>query len=129
MKKPVGKVIKLGGLNVWPHEQEMADILAEAGHTVEFIEPTNKKGEHTPDALIDGDKWEFKSPRASSIKAVERNLKVGRWQASRVVFYSRRMKGLPDRAIEREIRRRIPEIGGLEQVKFINRHRQIVDIN
>ena len=27
-KKSVGKVIKIGGLNVWPHEQDMADILA-----------------------------------------------------------------------------------------------------
>ena len=126
--KKVGKVIKTSGLNVWPHEQIMADILAEAGHTVEFVKPVDKKGNHTPDILLDGKKWEMKSPRASNIKAVERNLKTAKWQSDKIVFASRRMKGIPDKAIERELYCRIKEINKITQIKFINRHRKIIDI-
>jgi len=43
--KQRGKVIKAGGLNVWPHEQLMADILADAGYVVEFLPTTNREGE------------------------------------------------------------------------------------
>ena len=78
-KKRPGKIIKLGGLNVWPHEQAMADILASAGHTVEFIPVNNRKNEHTADCLIDSEKWEMKAPRAGNLKTVERNLKRARW--------------------------------------------------
>lgn len=71
MAKHVGKVIKSAGLNVWPHEQYMADKLADAGHIVEFLQPSNAKYQSTPDVMIDGERWEMKSPRASNIKAIE----------------------------------------------------------
>ncbi|MCL2094741.1 hypothetical protein FWH13_01350 [Candidatus Saccharibacteria bacterium] len=127
-KKMVGKVIKTGGLNVWPHEQLMADILAAAGHVVEFLPPATTDGTQTPDVLIDGLKWEMKSPRASNLKTVERNLKRARWQSSRIVFASHRMKQVPDRAIERELHQRVKSVKGITSLKFINRHGNIIDI-
>jgi len=127
-RRKTGKVIKQGGINVWPHEQIMADILAENGYIVEFIEPSIRKNERTPDVKIDGVGWELKSPRASSLKAVERNLKRGRWQSDKIVFASRRMKGIPDKAIERELKNRSKEIDGLSRIIFINRQKEIVDI-
>jgi hypothetical protein len=127
-RKPIGKVIKTAGLNIWPHEQTMADTLALNGHVVEFIPPKNRKGEYTTDSLIDGVKWEMKSPRASSLKTVERNLKIAKWQSNKIVFASRRMKGVPDIAIERELRQCITKIADIDHIKFINRHGHILDI-
>lgn len=129
MAKRIGKVIKVAGLNVWPHEQHMADRLANAGYTVEFIKPSNTKYESTPDVLIDGEKWEMKSPRASSLKAVERNLKLGSWQSSKIVFTARRMKGIPDKAVQRELSKKLAELPKVTAVKFITRHGQIIDIS
>ena len=124
----IGRVIKEGGLNVWSHEVMMADVLADAGYVVEFLRPTNRRGDQTPDILLDGERCEMKSPRASNLKAIERNLKIGKWQSSRVILASRRMKGIPDGAIEREIRQRVEGISGISKVKFINRHGEIIDI-
>jgi len=38
------------------------------------------------------------------------------------------MKYVPDKAIERELRKRFAEIKEIKQIKFINRHAQVVDI-
>lgn len=128
MAKHIGKVIKIAGLNVWPHEQHMADQLANAGYTVEFIKPSNAKYQVTPDVLINGEKWEMKSPRASSLKAVERNLKLGSWQSSKIVFTARRMKGIPDKAIQRELSKKLAGLPKISAIKFITRHGEIIDI-
>lgn len=70
----------------------------------------------------------MKAPKASSLKTVERNLKRGKWQSCRIVFDSRRMKNVPDKTIERELRKRFAEIKEIEKIKFINRHGQMIDI-
>jgi hypothetical protein len=128
MTKKIGKYIVPNGANVWPHEELTAKALIKYGHVVEFIVASGRKGENTPDVLIDGEKWEMKAPRGSTLKSVERNLKRGRWQSSKIVFDSRRMKKVPDKAIERELRQRIKEIPDVEQIKFVNRHSKIIDI-
>ncbi len=129
MAKRIGKVIKVAGLNVWPHEQVMADQLAKAGYVVEFIPTSNAKYQSTPDVLLDGEKWEMKSPRASSLKAIERNLKLGSWQSSKIVFTARRMKGIPDKAVQRELAKKVAELPRITAVKFITRHGEIIDVS
>ena len=123
-----GRIILPNGVNVWPHEFESAKVLIKYGHTVEFIKAADQKGKQTADCLIDGITWEMKAPKSSSIKAVERNLKRGKWQSSCIVFDSRRMKYVPDKAIERELRKRFIEIKEIKKIKFINRHSQVIDI-
>lgn len=123
-----GKIIIPDGVDIWPHELETAKVLIRYGHTVEFIKAADQKGKQTADCLIDGVSWEMKAPRASSLKTVERNLKRGKWQSCCIVFDSRRMKYVPDKAIERELRKRFAEIKEIKQIKFINRHAQIVEL-
>jgi hypothetical protein len=123
-----GKVIVPADAEVWPHEYQTARALSAAGYEVEFMPTSKRSGQRTADCYIDNEKWEMKSPRSSSIKAVERNLKRGRWQSDKIVFDSRRMKRLLDRVIEREIRKRLPEIDNLKIVKFVNRHGKVIDI-
>ena len=129
MAKKIGKVIKLAGVNVWPHEQYMADHLANVGHVVEFIRPKNIKHLSTPDVFIDGVRWEMKSPRASSLKAVRRNLKEGSWQANRIVFTGRRMKGIPDKAIQRELSAQLAILPKVIAIKYVDRHGKVIDIH
>lgn len=56
---------------------------------MEFVKKSEDPYATSADALIDGTLWEMKSPTASSIKAVERNLKRARWQSGNIVFDSR----------------------------------------
>ena len=48
----------------------------------------------------------MKAPTADNLKAVKRNLKRERWQSERIIFDCRRVKRVPDTAIEREVRKR-----------------------
>lgn len=124
----IGKIIIPVGVDVWPHELESAKVLIRYGHVVEFMKAINQRSKQTADCMLDGIIWEMKAPKASNLKAVERNLKRGKWQSCRIVFDSRRMKHVPDKAIERELRRRFTEINGIKEIKFINRHGQVIDI-
>ncbi len=132
MRKPKtekqGKIIIPVGVDVWPHEQETAKVLIKYGHVVEFLKTIDKKGRQTADCLVDGVVWEMKSPRASNLKTVERNLKRGKWQSDSIIFDSRRMKHIPDKAIEKKLRVCFTAIKEIKQIKFINRRGQIIDI-
>lgn len=124
----VGKVIIPRGCHPWPHELETAETLAANGHVVKFLKAADKACVQTADCDIDNTIWEMKAPRSSSLKAVERNLKRGKWQSSRIVFDARRMKKVPDQAIKRELVKHFYQIKGIKVIKFINHHNKIIDI-
>ena len=127
-KNKVGKVIKPGDVNVWPHEEATAKALALAGFNVEFIRKSERKDETSADAYIDGEKWEMKAPRSGKLSAVEDNLKKASRQADKVVFDSRRMKRIPDNAIERELAVKSHVNKSVTRVKFVNRYGKVIDI-
>lgn len=128
MTKHQGKIIIAPGLNIWPHEMRTAESLAEARHVVEFVRKSEVDHVKTADTLIDGESWEFKSPTAENLKAVERNLKRGRWQSKNIVFDCRRMKKVPDEAIQREVRKQSNEVSGISRLLYINKHGKVIDI-
>jgi len=59
---------------------------------------------------------------------VEQNLRRAKRQSDKIVFDTYRIKGLPDRAVEREIRAKLKFIDGISEVKLITKRRQIIDI-
>ena len=128
MGKRIGKIIVPGDANVWPHEHKTAQALARAGYDVEFVRKSDVPYATSADVLIDGKLWEMKSPTASSVKAVERNLKRARWQSGCIILDSRRMKRVPAAAGERELRKHAFEIDGVVHVLFVNRHGTVIDI-
>lgn len=129
MTKQKGKIIIQAGANPWPHEIKTAESLAVGGHTVEFIKKSEVDYEHTADVYLDGVLWEMKAPRGSLMKRVEKNIRRGLRQSKNIIFDCRRMKDLPDTAIERELRTcaggRVKE---LEHLIFINRNGKVIDI-
>ncbi|MCL2438782.1 MAG: hypothetical protein FWC99_06905 [Coriobacteriia bacterium] len=128
MKKQTGQIIIPSGVNVWAHELKTAQALADAGFTVEFIRKSEGDRERSADAYISQVKWEFKAPNGSKLSLVEKNLRRGLKQCDKIIFDSRRVKRIPDDAIERELVKWSMEIKGLGKLKFINRHRKIIDI-
>ena len=71
----------------------------------------------------------MKAPTSSNMKAVEKNLRKATKQATYVIFDCRRMKSIPENAIEREIRICVSKrIKTLKSVLFVNRKGQVIDI-
>ena len=129
MPKKQGQIIIQSGVNVWPHEMKTAEALAAAGYTVEFIRRSDKERETSADVIMDGIVWEMKAPKASNMKVVEKNLRKATDQSPCVIFDSRRMKGIPDHAIERELRVcAAGRVKALKRLLFVNRKAQVIDI-
>ena len=127
-KRKIGKIIKPGDVNIWAHEEAIAKTLALYGYDVEFIRKSNREREHSADAYIDGEKWEFKSPTANHTKTILKNLKDARWQSDKVVLDSRRMKKVPNEAILRELKSSIREVPEIKRVKYISKSKKLIDI-
>lgn len=124
-----GKIIIQSGANVWPHELKTAEALAAAGYSVEFIRRSEEQRVTSADVIIGGVIWEMKAPKASNMKAVEKNLRKAMDQSDCAIFDSRRMKGIPDHAIERELR--ICAAGRVKKLRrllFVNRKSQVIGI-
>ena len=115
-------------VNIWEHERKTATTLAKAGFNVIFRKASNRFKEQSADCYINGELWELKAPDGKTLKSVERNLKRGRWQSSKIVFDTHRMSGVPDHAILREIRTKIQIVKRVDVVKFIDKRRNIIDI-
>lgn len=128
MGKGIGNIIIPGNANAWPHEQKAAQALARAGYTVQFVKKSEYPYETSADALIDGTFWEMKPPTSGKLSMVERNLRRAAHQSPNIVFDSRRMKDIPDAAIERELRKWSSELRGVSHVLFVNRHGAVIDI-
>lgn len=128
MNKANGKIIISSGLNVWGHELRTAEALANAGLTVEFIRKSEVDYQSTADVCINGLLWEMKAPKSGKLHMVEQNLRRALRQSCNVVFDSRRMKGLPDVAVERELRKWGNELSSLQRLLFVNRHAEVIDI-
>ncbi len=129
MENKNGKIIIPAGVNVWPHELDTAKALAANGFVVEFVKRHEGQYEKTPDAIITGERWEFKAPNGSSMKAVEKNLRKGCDQSTNIVFDSARVKSIPDKAIERELRSCADgKIKKLKHLIFVNKHRTVIEI-
>ena len=127
-KKEQGQIIIQSGANVWPHELKTAEALAADGRTVEFIPRSKNRYDKSADVLMDGLIWEMKASKSDKLHMVEQNLRRALKQSRNVIFDSRRMKGLPDHAIERELRKWGKELKSLERLLFVNRHAQVIDI-
>ena len=128
MGKNTGKIIIAQSANVWPHELETAKALSNAGYSVEFVKKSEIDGQTTADVIINGVAWEMKSPESNSMRAVQRNIHKALRQSRFVVIDSRRMRGIPGEAIEREVRSLAPKFKSLRRLLFVNRRGEVLDI-
>ena len=122
------KMVIPSGVNVWPHKMDTAKSLAKAGLTVEFVLRSEGQYEKSADLLIDGEFWEMKAPKSAKPAAVDKNLRKALHQARCVVFDSRRMKGLPDAAVERELRKSASSLKSMKRLLFVNRRGSVIDL-
>lgn len=110
------------------HEVEIAWILARHYNlTVEFIRPTDGYKSKTPDAVMNGSLWEFKSPKGSSRKyTIQFQIKVALKQSRNVVIDGRRTK-LPDNFIHKQIKLEIARHSKVGRVLFITKSNEVIE--
>jgi len=128
-QKKEGSIIIPAGLDVWEHELKTAQVLSGHGHIVCFIRKAEGHKIKSADILIDDVPYEIKSPVASKLSAVERNLKRAYHQSVNIVFDSRRMKRLPDKSIQKELLKQLRLTKNIKTILFVNRKHGVIDIS
>ncbi len=103
----------------------MADILALAGHTVEFLPTRTQK---TADILLDRVEYEIKSPLTNNPKKIIRNVKRALQQSPNVIIDSSRIKGMRDDVLRELLVGRAKDQKTLKRLLLITKHGQIIDI-
>lgn len=123
-----GRIIVDPDINVWPHEMDTARALASAGMTVEFVRRSEAPHATSADVLIDGVLWEMKAPVSDKLRRIQKTLREALHQSPYVVFDARRMKRLPDAAIEREVRKQAAELRSLRGLRYVSKRGEVIDI-
>lgn len=124
-KQKKSQIIIPAGTHPWPHELRVADILALAGHTVEFLPTRTQK---TADILLDGVEYEIKSPFTNNPKKIIRNVKRALQQSQNIIIDSSRIKGMRDDVLRKLLVSRAKGQKTLKRLLLITKHGQIIDI-
>ena len=120
-----GRIIIPGGRKPWPHELRIANILAMAGHIIEFLPESNIS---TADILLDGVEYEMKSPLTNKPDKLERNIKRGLKQSKNIIFDSSRIKNMRDDNLRRFLTKKAKEQKQIGELILITKRGQIIDI-
>ena len=124
-KNTKGKIIIPAGCRPWPHELRVANILAMAGHSVEFIPKSNIK---TADLYIDGIKFEVNSPRSVKTNSLEHILKKAQKQSCNVIIDASRIKS-GNFNMSRFLTRQLRSRRGIKKLVLITKQGKIIDVN
>ncbi len=119
------QIIIPAGMRPWPHELRVADILALAGHVVEFLPTRSQK---TADILLDGIEYEIKSPLTDNPKKIIRNVKRALQQSRNVIIDSSRIRGMRDDTLRKLLVSRAKDQKTLKRLLLITKWGQIIDI-
>lgn len=125
-KNQRGKVLIPGGVRPWPHELRVANILALAGHAVEFLPKTNMK---TADILLDDVAYEIKSPKSANSNTLEHVLKKALKQSSNIIIDTTRMKNVRDGNTRRFLINQVRIRKQIKKLIMISKQGQIIDIS
>lgn len=123
-----GTITCEGGAKPKPHEYITAEALADFGYNVRFIPNSINVG--MADCYINETIFEIKSPEGKTTACLERNLrKALDHQSPNIVLDAFRMKNIQDKSIQNFLIERLRRRHGIKRIIFINRKREVLDIN
>ena len=109
---------------VCPHEDRVAEILAVAGHNVEFLLENEQK---SPDILLDGVEFEIKSPKSVSANTLEHLLKKGLKQCPNLIIDTSRTK-MRDDKMRNFLTTQMRKTKQIKKMLLVTKKGQIIDI-
>ena len=122
----IGKVIIPSNTHPWPHERRVAELLSRYGYIIEFL-PVNTIG--SADILLDGIRFEIKSPRSRKTNTIEHRIKDAvRNQSSNIIIDSSRIRNMPDIVLQQWLTERCRIQPQIKRLLFVNKKGQIIDI-
>ena len=127
-EKVFGKTIIPFGVFVEQHELDVAKVLNKLGKDVEFILPSRVKFSRTPDIKMDGLLWEIKSPKGSSSRTIENNLRTALKQSKNIIIDLRRIKIDETKAIS-QIAKQFKYSKLIREIIIIKQKKEILDIS
>ena len=119
-----GKTIIPFNVFVEQHELDVAKVLNKFGKDVEFILPSRVQFSRTPDIKMDGLLWEIKSPKGSSNRTIENNLRCALRQSKNIIIDLRRIKIDETRAIS-QIKEKFRKIKTIKNILIIRKNSKI----
>lgn len=120
----VGIFIEPGRI-LWPQEKRIAEILALAGHYVEFLREQNNLP--TADVRLDGVEYEIKSPETAKLTSVEQLIRKALKQSPNIIIDSTRCKIRNDKLL-RYLVHKCREQKQIKEMLLITRNGQIINV-
>lgn len=121
------RVIIPVGIKPSPAHYEITAATLVANHfkaDVEFILRSNQK---TPDFLINGVKWELKSPTGDGKYNVQHQIKAAAKQSSNVIFDARRSK-IHMTKLRNEVKRHFKYTKPVKRLILIDKNKAVVEL-
>ncbi len=116
------------GVILMPHEMSTIVFLTEQGYDIELIRKSNVEGQHSPDIIIDGVKWEMKSPTGETKNTIKNNIQNALLQSNNIILDLRRIKRPMEKCI-REIEREFEANKKIRKLKVITKSKKILDFS
>jgi len=92
---------------------------------VEFIPRSNYQ---TPDFIINGVRWELKSPTGTGKNNIERQLRAGLKQSKNIIFDARRSK-IHIVRIKRELHRQFQLTKSIQRLVLIDKQKNVIELS
>ena len=123
MKK--GKIIP-NGVILEKHEYRTVLLFTEMGVDIELIPKSEKKGVHAPDIVMNGLRWEIKSPKGEGKYLMQNTIQKAVKQSRNVIVDLRRAKRSQERCLQ-ELEKEFGSSKNLQKLKVITKSRKIHD--
>ena len=123
MKK--GKIIP-NGVILEKHEYRTILLFTEMGIDIELIPKSERKGVRAPDIVMNGLKWEIKSPKGEGKYLMQNTIQKAVKQSGNVIIDLRRVKRSQERCLQ-ELKNEFDKSKSLQRLKIITKSNKILD--
>lgn len=120
-----GKIIIPSGVHPWPHELRVAELLAAAGHVVDFLATRTMR---TADILLDGVEYEIKSPERFTSNTLEHTIKDALKQSPNLIIDMSRMKRVSSTKMLNFLLNQVRKSKQIKRMLLITKREEIIDI-
>ena len=122
-----GKLIH-NNVHLEEHEWITVKTLLNAGCDVELVKPSEIKGYHLADIIINNVYWEIKSPSGKGKNTIRHNMQNAGRQSKNAIIDLQRC-GLPDEYAINKIIHELSLSKSLKRVKVITKQKKILDFS
>ena len=119
-------IIIPNGVILEKHEYKTVLLFTEMGVDIELIPKSERKGVHAPDIVMNGLRWEMKSPKGEGKYLMQNTIQKAVMQSKNVIVDLRRAKRSQERCLQ-ELRKEFDNSRSLRRLKIITKSRRILD--